>query len=73
MISEDRKESISIIIELLKANLEHENLFLSFDTEEKRLLFVDRDAYLKEGRFSGFGIPLHRINQIKEKNNEKTG
>jgi hypothetical protein len=72
MIEKERKEAIERSIMLLKFQIEEQNLFLSFDVTEKSLVFVDREAYLKESRFSGFGIPLTKINQIsKETADEK--
>lgn len=57
-MSEDAKNEIMAILEMLKNSLIKNGVSMGVEFREKEILFFDTETYLKEKKFSGFSISV---------------
>lgn len=58
-MSEDTKEQIQIILELLRKSLIDNGV--SIGLSEKKIMFFDTDKYLSTGKFDGFSVNIDSL------------
>lgn len=67
-MDEEKKEAISALITLLKAEMQKENLIFSMmidkkDVDNSKLAFIDKEIYLKTGLAEGMAISISDSNK----------
>lgn len=58
-MSENAKEQIEIILELLKNTLMNNGV--SIGLSEKKIIFFDTEEYLSTGKFDGFSVNIDNL------------
>lgn len=58
-MSENAKEQIEIILELLKNTLMNNGV--SIGLSEKKIIFFDTEEYLSTGKFDGFSVNIDSL------------
>lgn len=58
-MSEDTKEQIQIILDLLKKTLINNKV--SMGLLEKKIMFFDTEKYLSTGKFDGFSVNIDNL------------
>lgn len=58
-MSEDTKEQIQIILELLRKSLIDNGV--SIGLSEKKIMFFDTEEYLSTGKFDGFSVNIDNL------------
>lgn len=58
-MSENAKEQIEIILELLKNTLMNNGV--SIGLSEKKIMFFDTEEYLSTGKFDGFSVNIDNL------------
>lgn len=60
-MTDDTKEGITMILELLKSTLLSEGVSMGMDNRNRKLLFFDTDKYLETGKMNGFGVDVESL------------
>lgn len=58
-MSEDTKEQLQIILDLLKKTLINNKV--SMGLSEKKIMFFDTEKYLSTGKFDGFSVNIDNL------------
>lgn len=61
MNMEEKKESVSVIMGLLKTTLIDTGLVIAFDKTNNKFLFLDRKLYATEKKCTGFEIAFDEL------------
>ena len=60
-MTDDTKQEISIVLDLLKGSLIRNGVSMGFNKENDKLMFFDTDTYLTSGEFNGIEIKLQDL------------
>ena len=60
-MTDDTKQEISIVLDLLKGSLTRNGVSMGFDKENDKLIFFDTNTYLASRKFNGIGVKLEDL------------
>lgn len=60
-MSENAKEQIEIILELLKNTLMNNGVSIGISEKKKKIMFFDTEEYLSTGKFDGFSVNIDNL------------
>lgn len=60
-MSEDTKEQIQIILELLRKSLIDNGVSIGLSEKKKKIIFFDTEEYLSTGKFDGFSVSIDNL------------
>lgn len=60
-MTDDTKQEISIVLDLLKGSLTRNGVSMGFDKETHSLMFFDTNTYLESKKMDGFRIRLEDL------------
>jgi hypothetical protein len=60
-MNNDKKDSIEIVLELLRKTLIKNHMSIGFNRDKKSLVFFDTDTYLKDKKFDGFEVNIETL------------
>ena len=60
-MTDDTKQEISIVLDLLKGSLTRNGVSMGFDKKTHSLMFFDTNSYLESKKFDGFRVRLEDL------------
>lgn len=60
-MTDDTKQEISIVLDLLKGSLVRNGVSMGFDKASRSLVFFDTNTYLKSKKMDGFRVKLEDL------------
>lgn len=60
-MTDDTKQEISIVLDLLKASLTRNGVSMGFDKKTHSLIFFDTNIYLESKKMDGFRVKLEDL------------